>query len=77
LNIKVYAIFAYFGLCRLNELVKLDWNQVEVFEKEVRFKILRSKRVGPMQFENKSIDDLLCVSIIKYYMSLWNENVSY
>ena len=77
LNIKVFAILAYFGLCRLNELVKLEWNDVAVFENKVEFKIMRSKRTGPMQYDTKLIDDNLAVGILKYYMSLFAETVSY
>ena len=76
LNIKVFAILAYFGLCRLNELAKLEWNHVVVLEHQIEFNIMRSKRTGPLEFDKKIIDDNLAVGIIKYYMSLWVEKVS-
>ena len=61
----------------INELVKIEWNDVAVFENKVEFKIMRSKRTGPMQYDTKLIDDNLAVGILKYYMSLFAETVSY
>ena len=76
-QMKIHMIVAVHGFLRTSECLELMYDDIKVMDDVVVMTLFRKKSTGPRQPFNVIISDTDCTSLLKRYLMMFPDEVSF